>query len=94
MSSGQPRKPLFTPCRYTVEKTYADDALFTVQFDVLIFYGTLGVPLCVSLEVAEVTHVAFGVRRSAVLLGERIDWSRPGSCCQQCFRTASMNSIW
>ena len=39
----------------------------------LVFYGTLGISLCVGLEVAEVTNMAFGVRRSAMLLGEWVD---------------------
>jgi hypothetical protein len=53
--------------------TYADDALGSDEFDKLVGHGSLGVALAVGLDVAEVTHMAVLVGRSAVGLAVRVD---------------------
>ena len=57
------------------DNSAAKNALWANELDQLVGNGALGIALAIGLEVAQVTNVTFGVRRGAVLLSLRVDWS-------------------
>jgi hypothetical protein len=57
-----------------VKNTYSENALGTNHLDELVGGRTDSVALGISLEVAQVTNVAFFVGGSTVGLAVRVDW--------------------
>lgn len=64
-------------CRDTAgENTYANDAVWADELDLIVGGGAGGVALGISAEVAEVTNVALLVGGGAVVLATGVDWRR------------------
>ena len=55
------------------ERTYANDALRSNELDQLVLNASLGITLCIGLEVTKVTNVALLVLRGAVGLVVGVD---------------------
>jgi len=54
--------------------TYAEDRLRANQLDKLVLDTALDISLTISLEIAQVSDMAFLIRRGSVVLAVRIDW--------------------